>query len=48
MERQLPGNMALTMAFADNFFLMGVATLFIIPLTMLLKPLPADFTMSMH
>ncbi len=39
---------ALVMAFADNFFLMGAATVLILPLTLLLQPLPDDFEMSLH
>lgn len=42
------GRDAMVMAFADNFFVLGVATLLIVPLAALLHPLPADFEMSMH
>lgn len=42
------GRDAMVMAFADNFFLMGCATVLIIPLVMLLQPLPDDFEMGMH
>lgn len=42
------GHDAMVMAFADNFFLMGVATVMIIPLVLLLQPLPDDFEMGMH
>ncbi len=39
---------ALVMAFNDNFFILALACIAIMPLVLLLRPLPKNFEMAMH